>query len=304
MANESIERIVEQAPKGETTSDDVLKADVVKEVIYKQSDLIAVGTDVVPERTFGALDVNFNYPGEISGEYPVDENSVVDREKVTWSEFDLELHQAEARFMITDIARLREQGELQNEMSTRRAAEAIAEEKDHNILGTLLDAAPTTNVNTLARGSDEGWDQANGNPEGDIITAWNSIFENSNVNEEDAERTYVVAPSGAYSQLNSLQLINNVQQNLRDYIDDAYGIQIRFSRYLDQSDNAIVAVGGEQTAIHGVLDSDEIDLVENQRVFGRGEDTLIRQFFNTAIVEDEGLTNESYRVATIENVTG
>lgn len=305
MANNNIERIiadVQQAPSGTTTSDDVVKEDVVREIIFKQSDLIAVGTDVIPEQSFGALDVDFSYPSEIDGEYPVHENSVVDRERVVWNEFDLELQQAEARFMITDIARVREQDNLQNEMSMQRAAEAIAEKKDENILNTLTSGAPTVNTATLDRSNDEGWDQSGGDPESNIVSTWNSIFDNSNVNEDDVENTYVIAPSSVFGELNTLQLINNVQQRIRDYIEDAYGMQIRFSRLLE--DDAIVAVGGNQTAIHGVLEANEIDEVETERVFGRGEDTLVRQFFNTAIVEDEGLNDQSYRVGLVENVAG
>lgn len=301
--NKTIEEILRQAPKGETTSDDVLKRNIAKQVIYHQSDLIAVGTDIIPERQFGSLDVNFNYPGSIDGEYPVHENSVVDRERVTWSDFDLELEQAEARFMLTDIARLREEGQLQNEMSTRRAAEAIAKLKDDNILTTLSSGAPTATTTTLTRASDEGWDQSSGDPEADIMAVWNNIFENSNVNENDIQRTYVVAPSKVYAQLNSLQLINNVQQRIRDYLGEAYGIELRFSRLLDDDNDALICVSGEQTAIHGVLNTDQIPLVETQREFGRGEDTLIKQFFNTGIVESDGLTNQSYRIGKVENVS-
>lgn len=300
MPNYKIEDIV-QAPKGETTSDDVVKANLVREIIEKQSDLISVGTDVIPERLFGALDVDFSYPGEIEGEYPVDENSTVDRERVVWNEFDLQLKQAEARFMLTDIARIREQESLQNEMSMQRAAEAIAKRKDINILRRLMEGAPEQNTIQLDRNADEGWDQDNGDAENNIVNAWNRIFDHSNVNEADSDNTYVVVPASVFGQLNQLQLINNVQQPLREYIEDAYGFSIRFSRHLPEN-SALVAVGGSQTAIHGVLDNDTIDMVETQRVFGRGDDWLMKQFFETAIVEDEGLNSESFRIAKVENV--
>lgn len=306
MANQSIERIiadVEQQEYGETTSDDVLRRNIVEEIVYKQSDLMAVGTDIIPERSFDNLDVDFSYPTEIEGDYPVDENSIVEREKVQWGDFELELEQAEARFMITDMARVRGQGELQNEMSTRRAAEAIAKLKDEEILDTLHGGAPTANTTTLDRASDEGWDQSNADIEGNVTSTWNDIFQNSNVNEEDIERSYLVVPSAVYSELNTLQLINNVQQRLRDYLDDTFGLNIRFSRILDDYNDALFAVGGEQTGVHGVLDHPAVDNVEEERVFGRGRDYLVKQFFGTGIVEDDGLTNESYRIGLIENVT-
>ena len=302
MANQNIQDII-QAPKGETTSDDVVRENVIREIVFKQSDLIAVGTNIVPERTFGALDVDFSYPGEIDGEYPVAENSIVDRERVQWKEFDLQLHQAEARFMLTDIARIRGQNTLQNEMSLQRASEAIAKEKDENILSTLRDGAPDDNNIVLDRDSDEGWDQDNADIENDVMRAWNNIFQNSNVNEDDVENSHLVLPAGVHSNVQSLQLINNVQQTLRDYLETSIGLNIHFSRILDDYNDAIFAVGGEDTAIHGVLDADEIDMVETSRELGRGDDTLVRQFFNTAIVEDWGLTNESYRIARIEDVS-
>lgn len=305
MANQTLEEIIQQtnAPgtSGETTTDDILKRNVIKEVVYKQSDLISVGTDILPERNFANLDVTFAFPSEINAEYPVDENSIVDRSKVTWQEMDITLHQAEARFMITDMAQLRQQGNVQNETSTRRAAEALAEEKDHNILDTLSSGATTDTTTTLNTSDNEAWNQSNGDPEGDIISAWNDIFDHSNVREADLERSHLVVPAKVYSNLTSLQLINNVQQNLRDYIEGSLGLNVHFSRHF--TSDAVLAVGGEQTGIHGVLDTDEIPLVETERQLGRGEDTLTRQFFNTGIMEDDGAAaDSSYRIAKIENV--
>lgn len=303
MATQTLEEIIqdtnEPAQPGETTTDDVLKERVIEEVIYRESDYIAVGTNILPERDFDQLDVEFAFPSEIDAEYPVGENSIVDRSKVTWREMDMSLHQAEARFMITDMARLRGQGNLQNEISTRRAAEALAEEKDLNIMNTLMSGAPTENVNELDRTADEGWDQ-DGDIEGDVINAWNNIFNISNVSENELQDAHLVVPAGVYAQLHSLQLINNTQQNLRDYIENSYGLNIWFTRTLDT--DALLAVGGEETGIHGVLDTNEIPMVEEERQLGRGTDYLTRQFFNTGIMEDAGLDGQSYRIARIENV--
>lgn len=304
MAEQTLEEIIQavNAPgtTGETTSDDVYKHQILREVIYKQSNLISVGTNILPERSFGEIDIEFSFPSEIDAEYPVGENSIVDRSKVTWQQMSIELLQAEARFMITDMARLREQGDLQNDVSTRRAAEALAEEKDHNILDTVKSGAPSTNTTTLSTSNNENWNGANGDPEKDINDAWTNIFDNSNVNESDLERSHLVVPSSVFTELQSLQLINNVQQNLRDYLESTLGLNIWFTRHY--TSDAVLLVGGEQTGIHGVLDTDEIPLVEEQREFGRGRDFLTKQFFNTGIMEDDGLTSESYRIAKIENV--
>lgn len=305
MANQTLQDIIqdvnESGSPGETTSDDVMKRRVIREVIYRESDLISVGTEILPERDFGQLDIEFQFPSEINAEYPVGENSIVDRSKVTWREMDVSLHQAEARFMITDMARLREQDSMQNEISTQRAAEALAEEKDSNILWTLHSGGPDQNNITLDRSSDEGWDQPNSNIEGDVVQAWNNIFAYSNVSESDIEDSYLVVPAPVHADLHTLQLINNVQQNLRDYLEQSYGLNIRFSRTLDT--DAVLAVGGEETGVHGVLETDDIPMVEEERQMGRGNDVLTRQFFNTGIMEDAGLDSQNYRIAVIENVT-
>lgn len=305
MADKTLEEIMQDgynAPggSGETTTDDVLKTEVIREVVYRQTDHIAIGTDILPERNFDDLDITFAFPSQIDAEYPVGENSVVDREKVLWEEMDMSLLQAEARFMITDMARLRGQGNVQNEVSTRRAAEALAEQKDNNILNTLTAGAPTQNNVTNDTASSEAWDQSNGDPENDINQAWNNIFAYSNVRENDLNRSHLVVPAEVFAELSSLQMINNVQQNVRDYIEDSLGLQIHFSRHLGT--DGVLAVGGEETGVHGVLDTDEIPLVEQQREFGRGTDYLTKQFFNTGIMEDDGLDGQSYRIAKIENV--
>jgi len=304
MATKTLEDIIQDVnddgQPGETTSDDVLKRRVLREVIYRESDLIAVGTNVLPERSFDQLDIEFQFPSEINAEYPVGENSIVDRSKVTWREMDVTLHQAEARFMITDMARLREQDSLQNEISTQRAAEALADEKDANILNTLHAGSPADNTITLDRTADEGWDQSGSEIESNVVTAWNRIFDHSNVSENDVEDSHLIVPAAVYGQLNTLQLINNVQQNLRDYLEESYGMNIWFTRTLDT--DAVMAVGGEETGVHGVLETDDIPFVEEERQMGRGTDVLTRQFFNTGIMEDTGLNGENYRITTIENV--
>ena len=306
MANETLEDIIQNVndpgQPGETTSDDVLKSRVIREVIYRETDLIAVGTDILPERNFDSLDIEFQFPSEINAEYPVGENSIADRSKVTWREMGISLHQAEARFMITDMARLREQDSLQSDISTQRAAEAIAQEKDYNILNVLRQGGPEQNNIELDRSSNEGWDQDDADIENNVIQAWNNIFDHSNVSENDIENSHLVVPSSVFGQLHSLQLINNVQQNLRDYIESSYGLNIHFTRTI--SDDAILAVEGEQTGVHGVLQTDDIPMVETDRVMGRGDDVLTRQFFNTGIMEDSGLDSQNFRISVIKNVAG
>ncbi|QLG30170.1 hypothetical protein HUG10_21520 (plasmid) [Halorarum halophilum] len=310
MANDTIENI---ASFGETTEDDVLRREVVRELLYKQAGNLSVGTQLVDTTTFNMLDVKFDYPGEMSAEYPVAQDTTVDRQKITWNEFDMSLQQGEGRYFIADSAKLRGMGDLQQRFTQQRQGEALARRKDENILETLLGGAPSSNDDTQA-GGDE-WDTANADIVEEMTGMWTDILTNAPINNANIGNFSVVLPIEIWAELNQVELINNVQQQLREYLGSTFGFSIYPTKLglheddqVNLQDEAIMMIPGDETAIHGVL-SDEaansagVPLVEQERIAGRGEEYIVSQWFNTAIVEHEGAgSGESPRIAVRRNI--
>ncbi|RLF28105.1 MAG: hypothetical protein DRN14_04600 [Thermoplasmata archaeon] len=281
---------------GPAVSEDVLKAEVVREVIYKESDLLAVGTKLVAVRKFGALDVKWAYPGEMNAEYPVPEGATAEiAEPIEWTEFNLTLKKAVVRFAITDEAKLRQLGNYQLQFSRRRASEALAKKKDEEILTALSNGAG----NTVA--ADATWDSDTADPAGDIIEAISKIFQNSNILEAEIQKIAVVVPAKVWAPLHKLQEINNLKQSIKDYLEGSYGLKFYPSRLLDTY--AMVLVPGEMTAIHGVLDTRKIPLVEEIRRPEMGAtEYVIKQYFATKVVPDTS-DGKSYRICKITGVS-
>lgn len=311
MANNSIEEIA--APDGQTTEDDVLKKQVVREILYKQAGNLSVGTQIVGTDEFDVLDVQFNYPGEMSAEYPVAQDSTTNRQRITWNEFDMSLRRGQSRYFITDSAKLRGVGDLQQNFTQRRSGEAMARRKDENILGTLADGAFSENTQSYSAGGE--WD----NDDVDVVDRlhgmWTDILVNAPINNANVNEMAVVLPIEIWSELNQVELINNVQQQLKDYLGQTFGFSLYPTKVgmkeddqIDLQDTVTMMIPGQDTALHGVLSEDAADdagvpLVEEERVTGTGEEYLVNQWFNTTILEHEsGSGGTSPRIATRTNV--
>jgi len=305
--------ITEIAADGEATEDDVLRRQVVRELLYKQAGNLSVGTQIVDTTSFDVLDVKFEYPGEMSAEYPVAQDTTVDRQKITWNEFDMSLQQGEGRYFIADSAKLRGMGDLQQRFTQQRQGEALARRKDENILSALLNGSPSANDDTASAGDE--WDQANVDMVDELHGMWTDILTNAPINNANVGNFSVVLPIEIWAEINQVELINNVQQQIRDYLGTTFGFSIYPTKLglhdddqVDLQDEAIMLIPGDETAIHGMLSdgaaaSAGVPLVEEERIAGRGDEYIVSQWFNTAIVEHEGAgTGESPRIATRKNV--
>lgn len=273
----------------------------IRQVIYQQSKANATGLKIIPEQEFGVLDVQWDYPGHIKGQHGLADTAVVSRQNVTWSDFKKTLRKAQVRYFQTDAASIRRIQQATHKLSAQRASEAMAIQKDFNVLDTLSNGAPAGN-NVAAT---TPWTDPGADAEDNIVAAWGNIIENSNIQLSvsankglDAGDTIaMVVPAGAWAPMNSLQLINNVQQSLMRYITGAFQLEFyptrqpraeEFSGTWPLLTDALMAVKGEMTGVHMVYDGSEesVPLSERTRVEGAGWDHLITQWFETAVIED------------------
>jgi len=280
----------------EVTSDDVLRREIVRKVIYKEADLLAVGTKVADVQNFTDLDVKFHFPEKIEGEYPVPPYARAElAPPLSWVEWTMTLKRAEVRYFIGYEADARGLERYQREFTRRRASEALAFMKDKNILDAILAGAGYTK--TLAAGSE--WNATGGKPEDDITEAIGWIFDNSNILETDIKRLAVLVPTKVWAVLLKLQSIKNIIQSLKDYFEASYGITFYPTRYY--TDDAIVMIPSPMTCIHGVYTGKEIPLVFEDRT-KRGVEYTIAQYFNTVVVPESKTQTTSNRIYRIKNV--
>lgn len=290
----------------------------IRQVIYQASKHMSMGLQLIPEQPFSALDLQFDFPGHITAEYPLPDTGVASRQNITWNRFDRRLEKAQVRFFHSDAAQIRGITQATNKLNIQRAAEAMALQKDHNILDTLSDSVPAGNSAAVSGGV---WSDPSAEIEGDLVTAWNSILANSNVQlrvdqngAKASESIFAVIPAGVWGQVNQTQLINNVQQSLISYVAKSYQMDFFMTRTPKASefkgtwplqDKVLMGVEGELTAIHAIYDGSEpsVPLVEEKREHGAGYDYLATQWFTTGVIEDGVAgSDETNRLAEITGV--
>lgn len=291
---------------GQQLVDADIKKELIRKIIYQGADSISVGVKVAPPTNLDVLDVKFNYPSSMTGSYPVADDAVTPREKITWSQFTLALQKAQVHYFITDSAKLRAVIGTQNTINARRASEALAKLKDDEILAAIY-AGAGGSVTAGAK-----WTSASCDIEADVVNAWNGILNNSNVNETEIENLALIVPTAAFAKINTLKLIGNVQQTIKDYIDQSFGITVYPTRTTKlgstTSTDALLMIPGELSAQHGVLSpaaagAANVPLVESERVMGAGDDYLITQWYKTIVIEDgKAASGKNYRIYKIATV--
>lgn len=287
------------ATPGETMDEDAIRRAIVIEALYTESDLLTDGMLAVGQRTFrDELDVKFDFPSDLSAEYPVPAGRQPRKWEVTWTEFAMTLEMAETGFYVDDRAVLRGLENLQWTTSLKRAAEAFANKQSKNI----VDAIAAGKVGTAA--ATAVWDTTTAdNILKDITAGWGYIYNNARVNTHDMEKLVLLVPPLAMAGLKKLAAYeSNLRMSIESIIKQEYGIVIAASRDLKTAKKGYLLVPGEDTVRHGVLATNKIPLIEEKRVEARGKDYFARKFFQTKVTPEVtgGTTNKRiYEITTI-----
>lgn len=310
MANEDIHQI---AADGQSTEDHIYRKQIVRELLYRQAGNLSVGTQIVGNTEFDTLDVQFNFPGEMSAEYPVAQDSSSSRNRITWEEFDMTLRRGQTRYFIADSAKLRGVDDLQFEMTQERAGEAMARRKDENILGTLKDGATAENTDSNA----PDWTADSTDIVSELHNMWTDILVNAPINNMNINNFAVVMPVEVWAETNQVELINNVQQQLQEYLGQTFGFSMFPTKLglheddkVNMQDTSFMMIPGQETALHGILSesaasAEGVPLVEEERQTGKGDEYVVNQWFNTQVMEHEsGGADETPRIAVREGVNG
>jgi hypothetical protein len=103
------------------------------------------------------------------------------------------------------------------------------------------------------------------------------------------------------SYLMQLEMINNVQMTIEQYLGRTFNIRIRESRDTDLDDAAYLIMPGEGTGKHLYLTTAKFPLVEPYRARGVGEAYMVTKFFGTYVEPETQGGTTSNRIAKIDN---
>lgn len=314
---------------GPSTSPISFQKAIVKNILYKEADRIAEVGSRIGQQKMTDLAAKFTFPGSIRVRYPFPEGTRGPRSHVEWAEFDLTIDKAVVDFMITDEATIRGQNQLQARMSMRRAAEAIAYQKEYNILETLYGgvSSSTPDMTVAAATYWDAWTSADRDIATDITQGIAAILKNSNISTAEIRGMTLIVPARVYPAFLQHIQVENVVTNLERHLANAFGLKILPSHnvHIDMKSSetengslgsitgadancyALLIVDGASTAIHGVLGNVGIPLVERERIQGVGYNYSVTQYFGTGIVPESldavnpDISN-SYRIYKIEGV--
>jgi len=301
---------------GDYTNKDVPKKAIqAMDVIYQASTLLGVMEKAgIHEIKVKDIDVKWDVKKGTTGEFNVPVDAEVDGKKLQYRTIKTSLKWSKYPFLISDGSKLtsRDVDTLWND-AIKSASEYFATVKDYLGLSTLKAGAGGSAAATAT------WDNASADIEGDVVNAISSIFANSNV--QDGEFINVVVPAEVYGELLKLNLINNVQQSLKDYLERSFKIRfLAYRPHIDSDGNqvldalgndALVFVEGEKTARRLVFDPAEaarrgIPLIERERKIGRGDFYTSRMAASALVMWDgiQTFSETAPKTARIFKITG
>lgn len=262
--------------KGQIGNQNVLKQAVAAQgAIYQTSALLSTLNKMsIPMETTEVEMYIWDVTSAESGEFDVGLDAYVDPTRVAYKQIKTSIKWSNYTYDITESAKLRSRDmSIVWADNARSASEYFAAIMDHQGITDLKAKAG----NTVAAGA--LWSSEVANPEEDIVNAVKKIVSTSNVKPD--ETIYVLVPVEVYFETKKLQLINNIQRTLQNYLEDSFNLSILPFRPhntgLDALGNdALVLVGGMQAG--KVLQFDErfasmrgVQLIEHERIAGRGD---------------------------------
>lgn len=302
---------------GEITFDEVVQLNILREKINLRSTHLSVSDRLVVTRPMKSLENQiFATDSSVSSVYPVSPDSIGVKERsppVKFDKIDASLYMAETRWMVSDDAKLRGAWQWTVDDTRERAAQSLAVQKDNHVLTQLKAAAPAGNDVTAAN----NWDSANGDVETDIAKAIGKIVDNSDIQQTELEQDQafaVVMPAKAYSAINKLKLIRNINDTVKNFIQTEYKVRVFFSRkprndpafaaWPIATEAIILPIQNRALGFLGTFDGGGVVPAQIRKRLDRGEEIINHQWFRyTAIPQPfDGTTTTNALIAKIKNI--
>lgn len=278
---------------GVITSDDEVKKELLREIIYLKAEELMVWKNAVVMQGMDGLELKLMLPKTRRIDpQKIAEGARARYRKVDWFTISEVMEKESVELMITDEANARGLDNVQMRYSMIAAARGLAWSKDTDIKNTIVNGKGGT---TPASGL---WTDPTTDIASDVADCIGAIIDNSELNEYTLGQLQIYYPAGLFAHLNKPVQIGEIKDTIRDYLGRQYDMVFNPTKQLTQ--NAYVVVPGEETASHIYYTGSDIKLVESEREMGVGERYLITQLFKTFIMpeEENGTTNSKIREIT------
>jgi len=300
---------------GEVGNTDVPKKAIqATDVVYTASTLKGVVGNTIPTEQISELTFKFDVTKGIIGEYDVQPDADMELKRLAYTQLSKNLVWSKYQFIITDGSKLYTRDtKVPWADAIRSATEYFSTVKDYQVIGVL--SAGAASSHTALGGN---WDTSTAEIEDDIVKAIQYVGANSNM--QDGEKMSVLCPADVYYEFRKLDLIGNVQQQLRDYLERSFEVDIRsFRPYYDTSgtaqmdaleDDCVVYVDGRVTARHAQFSqaaavSKGFPTTERWRIPNRGDAYYMRMASAARVTWDgvNSTNTKSNRIYKILDVT-
>jgi len=256
---------VAQLASGMQSTSTIRKKLIAEKLLYQNSELLAIGTQLLETQWSDDLEFRFTIPGEMEYTYDVPEGvGPTEIEHVEHVPIGGRIKKGFISWGQTIEAGIRGNVQAQNAITQKQADLALARKIDNHILTQLNTAAGATSV---AVDENAKWD-GNGihspNIVGDVASAFNNIFNESNVSAEEIKNLGLVIPAILYGSVITVSQIANIIQSLEQYFKTSFGLTIYPTRDSLFANNALLMVKGSQTGFFGRLKPEAIRAAGHQ----------------------------------------
>jgi len=256
---------IQQLAAGMQTTSTIRKKLVAEKLLYQNSTLLSIGTKLLETQWSDDLEFRFTIPGEMEYTYDVPEGvGPTEIEHVEHVPIGGRIKKGFISWGQTIEAAIRGNVQAQNAITQKQAELALATKIDNHILTQLNSAAGATSVAVDANSKWNGTGIHSPNIVGNVASAFNNIFNESNVSAEEIKNLGLVIPAILYGSVITVSQIANIIQSLEDYFKTSFGLTIYPTRDSLFANNALLMVKGAQTGFFGRLKPEAIRAAGHQ----------------------------------------
>jgi len=288
------------AATGPMAPPDAVLEQTLRDFIQLQSNVIAIGTDLVGVRSVPWLEFKWYTGVTGSFTYPIDDAAVVDPTHIGTANYTVKLEKGQGRVVFLDTVRLR--GESFETMDRQQlgVVRARADLIDNHILTKLHGGAGQSAAATAVFGD------ASADEEGDILGLMDLLFANAKVSGD--EGVALVLPADKRSAILNTTLYGNVVESLGDHLRRIANVSFYYTRDFGTSsalgNDALMLIPGAETAEFFTYNGPGFQETELTRLPGIGYDWLLTGYMGTVIHEhqDGALSGKNNRILKLTGV--
>lgn len=254
-----------QLAAGMQTTSTIRQKLIAEKLLYQNSNLLAIGTQLLETQWTDDLEFRFTIPGEMEYQYDVPEGvGVSEIEHVEHVPIGGRIKKGFISWGQTIEAGIRGNVQAQNAITQRQAELALAKKIDNHILAQINTSAGATPVAVDADSKWNGTGIHSPNIVGNVASAFNNIFNESNVSAEEIKNLGMVIPAVLYGSVITVSEINNIVQSLEKYFKTSFGLTIYPTRDALFANDVLLMVKGSQTGFFGRLKPEAIRAAGHQ----------------------------------------